>query len=81
MASAAFSIPGGAKWRSRRQIFQSRKLVAQQLVLDFQPGVFQAKGCVFVAKLNSLGLEPLKPRFRLLRPLQQTRHQTAQRIQ
>ncbi|MEF0943209.1 hypothetical protein QDY28_24060 [Rhizobium sp. BR 362] len=65
---------------ARRQVLQSRNLVAQQLVVEFQAGVLEPKGRIFLAKLDGLGLKLLKSGFCLLRPLQQTRHQTAQRL-
>jgi hypothetical protein len=43
---------GGAKRRLRWQVLQPGDLVAQQLVVEFRPGILRAKGGVFFAKLG-----------------------------
>lgn len=67
VAAAAGSSPGD--------------LVAQQLVLNLQPGIVQPERRVFLLQLDRLDLKLRQPALRLLRPLQKTRHQSTQRIQ
>jgi hypothetical protein len=44
-----------AKRRPRRQVLQSGDLIAQQLVLHLQAGIFLAQRCILFAKLRVLG--------------------------
>ncbi|QND41080.1 hypothetical protein HB771_33770 (plasmid) [Rhizobium leguminosarum bv. viciae] len=80
-ASVALSMPEARNGGRGGRFFQPGDLVAQQLVLEFQAGILQPKGGVFLPQLDVVGLKLRKPGFCLLRPFQKTRHQSAQRIQ
>ena len=68
---------GRAGW----QVFQARNLVAQKLVVDFQPGVFKPELIVLIAKPLVFSFELLNSGVCPISPLHQTGHELAQRLQ
>ncbi len=73
-----------ARWlerRAGRQVLQPRNLVAQELVVDFQPRVFDLELVALVAKFLVFGLEVFDPDISLVSPRYQARHKLPQRLQ
>ncbi|SSC73511.1 unnamed protein product [Ciceribacter sp. T2.26MG-112.2] len=64
-----------------RQIFKPRNLVAQKLVVDFQPGVLEPELIVLIAKPLVFSFELLNSGVCPISPLHQAGHELAQRLQ
>ncbi len=63
------------------QVFQTSNLIAKQLVLDFKLGVFQTELGILLTECSILSFQPLKASLCTFCFLNQTRDQTAQRVQ
>ncbi|TAT97620.1 hypothetical protein ELI49_30325 (plasmid) [Rhizobium ruizarguesonis] len=71
----------GSEGWAWRQVFKSRNLVAQKLVVDLQPRVLDPQLIVFFSKLSVVSLERLNPDLCPIGPRHKSCHQFPQRLQ
>ncbi|OIS90794.1 hypothetical protein BLA27_24600 [Brucella cytisi] len=67
--------------RPWRQVFQPHNFIAKELVLNFKPGVFQTELGILLTECCILSFQLFKPSLCTFGFLNQTRDQTAQRVQ
>lgn len=73
--------PRGSERRARRQVFQPRNLVAQKLVVDLQPSVFEPELIVLIPKPLVFSFELLNPGVCPISTRHQAGHELTQRLQ
>lgn len=81
LVTRCFLHSRGSERRARRQVFEPRNLITQELVVDLQPGVFEPELIVLIAKPLVLGFELLNPGVRPIGPLHQAGYELTQRLQ